>query len=118
MIFRISLVCLVLCIAWLSLTPKETLTIGNDKISHFIAYGTLMWNVGLLTYSNRRYFVVGIICSLCYGAMLEILQDFVPGRYSSVLDMIANAGGVVMGTFLTIVSYRFLRKLLGEKSFF
>lgn len=118
MIFRISLIIVALGIAWLSLTPRETITIGNDKISHFIAYGVLMWNVGLVTYANRKHFFIGILCSLCYGALMEFLQDFVPGRFMSIYDMFANAGGVLSGCLLTVISYRFLRNLLGEKGFF
>lgn len=118
MIFRISLIIVIIGIAWLSLTPKDTITVGNDKISHFIAYGCLMWNVGLLTFSKPKHFAIGILCCLAYGALMEFLQDFVPGRYMSLYDIFANAGGVLAGCLLTLISYRFLRKLLVGKAFF
>ena len=112
MILKISLIAIILGIAWLSLTPTDTITIGNDKISHFIAYGTLMFNVGLLSYENRNRFVLGILLSLIYGALIEVAQHFVPGRFMSGYDMLANAGGVATGTILTVVLYKPVRKLL------
>lgn len=112
MVLRISLVLLVLSIAYLSLTPKETLTIGNDKISHFIAYGALMWNIGLLYFERRSAFLTGITLALCYGALIEVAQHFVPGRFMSVNDMFANAGGVLAGVLLTWISFRPIHKLL------
>lgn len=118
MIFRISLILIALGIAWLSLTPKETITIGNDKISHFIAYGALMWNAGLVSQGKGKHFAISIVLCLCYGALMEVLQDFVPGRFMSIYDMLANAGGVLTGCLLALISYRFLRRVLGEKGFF
>jgi VanZ family protein len=118
MFFRICLVLVKIGIGWLSLTPRETITIGNDKISHFIAYGALMWNVGMVTFHTRKHFLIGLAGSLAYGALMEFLQDFVPGRFMSFNDMLANAGGVFTGCLLTLISYRFLRNLLGEKGFF
>lgn len=112
MVLRISLVLIVLGIAYLSLTPKETLTIGNDKISHFIAYGALMLNIGLLYFERRAAFVIGVALALSYGALIELAQHFVPGRFMSLYDLFANAGGVLTGVLLTWISYRPIRKLL------
>ena len=112
MILRISLVAIVLGIAYLSLTPLESITIGNDKISHFIAYGVLMSNVGLLTYHKTKSFLVGITLSLAYGALIEVAQYFVPGRFMSGYDMLANAGGVGFGVLVTLLFYKPVRKLL------
>ncbi len=112
MILRISLIVIVLGIAWLSLTPKETITIGNDKISHFIAYGVLMLNIGLLTYEHKKTFVWGALAAVVYGGLLEVGQHFVPGRMMSFYDLIANTGGVVCGVLLTIFLYTPLRNFL------
>lgn len=112
MILRITLVAIVLGIAYLSLTPSDSITIGNDKISHFIAYGVLMTNVGLLTYHKRTVFAVGIALSLLYGALIEVAQHFVPGRFMSGYDMLANAGGVGFGILITVLFYRPLTGLL------
>ena len=112
MILRISLIVIILGIAYLSLTPSDTITIGNDKISHFIAYGILMSNVGLLTYHKAKSFLLGIFLSLAYGALIEVGQHFVPGRFMSGLDMLANAAGVGFGVLVTLLVYTPLTKLL------
>lgn len=112
MVLRITLVLIVFGIAYLSLTPKETLTIGNDKISHFIAYGALMWNIGLLYFERRSAFIKGMALALCYGALIEVSQHFVPGRFMSLYDMFANAGGVLTGVLLTWMTYRPVHKVL------
>lgn len=112
MILRISLVLVVLGIAWLSLTPTETITIGNDKISHFIAYGILMVHIGLLTFPKIKSFLLGIALALMYGALIEIGQYFVPGRFMSGYDMLANAGGVLFGSVFTLLFHQPMTKLL------
>lgn len=109
---KISLVAIVLGIAYLSLTPLESITIGNDKISHFIAYGVLMSNVGILTYHKAQLFLAGVLLSLAYGALIEVAQHFVPGRFMSGYDMLANAGGVGFGILVTLLFYKPLSKLL------
>lgn len=112
MILRISLILVLLGIAYLSLTPSETIVVGNDKISHFIAYAVLMFNAGLLTYKTQRKFILAIAVCLVYGALIEVGQHFVPGRFMSGYDMIANASGVGIGTILTIVLYKPVIKIL------
>lgn len=112
MIVRISFIILLIAIAYLSLTPTDTLTIGNDKISHFIAYSTLMLNAGVLTYGHKNRFIIAIIFCLLYGAIMEIGQDYVPGRFMSIHDMYANGLGVVIGAVLSFFFARGIRHLL------
>jgi VanZ family protein len=106
---------IILAIAYLSLTPKETITIGNDKISHFIAYGTLMFNAGILTYPDRKKFVTAFLLCFAYGVLIEVGQHYVPGRHMSSLDVVANFSGAVIGAVLTLVLHkpadRILKKL-------
>lgn len=109
-VFRVSLVLVVLGIAYLSLTPLETITVGNDKISHFIAYAVLMSNVGMLTFDRTRNFILGIVLCLAYGSLIEIAQHFVPGRFMSLLDVGANGIGVLFGVLFTVFFYAPLRQ--------
>ena len=114
MLLKISLVFVVVGIAYLSLTPTETIVVGNDKISHFIAYSVLMVNVGLLTYFNRKKFIIGIILSILFGVVIEIIQHFVPGRVMSSGDVVANTLGVFIGVLFTIILHKtvpFLKKM-------
>jgi VanZ family protein len=47
-----------------------------------------------------------VIISLSFGLFDEVYQSFVPGRYSSLFDMILNASGI----FIAAVIYRLLLK--------
>ncbi len=112
MVLRITLILIVTGITYLSLTPTDTLTVGNDKLSHFIAYAVLMCNVGLLTYQNKLKFRWGILLSIIYGGVLEVIQQYVPGRYMSIYDLIANAIGVLIGAIVIRVFYNRLITIL------
>ncbi len=108
MILRMTLITVVAGIAYLSLTPTETITIGNDKISHFIAYGALSFNVGLLTYS-RKWFLPALLCCVIYGGLIEVGQYYVPGRFMSGYDILANTAGVVLGGVLSAILYGLIK---------
>jgi len=112
MILRIGLVLLLLAIAYLSLSPTTTISVGNDKVGHFIAYGVLMINVGLVTLPNMKSFRNGIIFAVCYGMMMEIGQLYVPGRSFSMFDMLANVSGVGIGIIISILFGKRILKTL------
>lgn len=112
MIVRITFVLLLIAIAYLSLTPTDTITVGNDKISHFLAYSTLMFVGGIMSFSSRKMFYKTILFCLFYGAAMEIGQHFVPGRFMSLYDMFANALGVIIGIVLTLIFYKLVIKIL------
>lgn len=92
------------------MTPTETLTVGNDKISHFIAYAVLMINCGIIYYSNLRVLLFAGILSVAYGMLMEIGQYFVPGRFMSIYDIFANTLGVIIGFILILVLRKTLKK--------
>ena len=108
--FRISLVLIIIGICYLSLTPTETIIVGNDKISHFIAYSILMTNIGLLTYEYKLQFKLGVIGAVLFGIVIEVIQHFVPGRYMSFYDVLANSAGVLIGVIFIILFYHRLNK--------
>lgn len=112
MILRITLFLILVVIAYLSLTPKETLTIGNDKISHFIAYAILMVNIGLIVYGKIKGMIIGVSLALIYGALMEVGQHFVPGRFMSIMDILANSLGVLFGVIVTLVFGKYIIQLL------
>ena len=73
-----------------------------DKILHFIVFGIL----GILTARGLRnaktrivkenYFSLTLLICIIYGASDEIHQYFVPGRYASWADWIADGLGVII----------------------
>ena len=110
-VLKFILIIVVVAIAYLSLTPTDVITIGNDKISHFIAYSVLMANVGLLTFRNKRLLIIGIIASVLFGVLIEIIQHFVPGRFMSFYDVLANTAGVGIGVLFTLLFANQLNKV-------
>jgi VanZ family protein len=75
---------------------------GGDKLAH----GGLYFMLGLsLAWGKRRIGagVPGLLLLLMgvgYGALDEWHQSFVPGRYSSVGDWVADSAGVMLGLVL------------------
>jgi VanZ family protein len=77
-----------------------------DKILHFFAFGFL----GILVYRSlynasrpafRSYALrYSMIITIVYGAIDEIHQYFVPGRFMSMTDWIADALGAIVCIFL------------------
>lgn len=112
MILRLALVAIIIGIGYLSLTPTGGVTLGNDKISHFLAYTVLMLNIGLIWYTNRKRLMNGIIFALSYGALIEVVQHFVPGRVMSINDIYANAIGVLLGLLITVFFYKRIHRFL------
>ena len=112
MILRVSLVLVLAAIAYLSLTPTTSISVGNDKVGHFIAYSALMTNMGLVTLTKMKSFRIGIVFSICYGMLMEIGQHFVPGRTFSMLDMVANVSGVLIGVTISLLFGKQILKLL------
>lgn len=112
MILRISLVLLLAAIAYLSLSPTTEISVGNDKVGHFIAYTVLMINVALVTLPKMKAFRSGIIFTICYGMLMEIGQLFAVGRTFSMYDMLANVIGVGIGVVFSMLFGKWVLKIL------
>jgi VanZ family protein len=97
---RVALICALLAVTYLSLAPSvPNAPAGNDKLAHALAYCCLALLLLLaLEYppslTARALLVFAAIVT--YGALIEIVQRFT-GREFELLDMVANAGGAVVG---------------------
>jgi VanZ family protein len=83
-------------IVWLSLMPqppKVDLEQG-DKLGHFAAYGLLMF-VFCLIYGQRATRLAYATGFIAMGVVLEFLQGMTDYRTFDLLDMLANATGVL-----------------------
>ncbi|MEQ9064028.1 MAG: VanZ family protein [Vicingaceae bacterium] len=101
---------MIFAIAFLSLLPGDRLPDSplkyTDIAVHVIMYGTL--TIVILLERHRQYpitsprsLIVPVLLVSVYGLSIEILQEsFIPGRYGSVSDGIANAFGSAIGAFL------------------
>lgn len=73
--------------------PKLDLEQG-DKLGHFAAYGLLMF-VFCLIYSQRATRLAYATGFIAMGVALEFLQGMTDYRTFDLLDMLANATGVL-----------------------
>jgi len=76
---------------------EQEATSQIDKFNHFIAYGTLMLWFSQLYREKARYLIVWGLIVL--GIAIEFIQP-ITGREFSILDMIANTLGVLLGLFV------------------
>lgn len=70
----------------------------NDKFMHFFAYAILTLWLYLL-FSSKNIFLKSILILFIYGLFIELLQDFIPNRHFSIMDIIANS----LGIFISIM---------------
>jgi len=83
-------------ILWLSLLespPQVPSWLGWDKLEHAAAYGLLTWLLGaaLMFRSARRRWLAAVVCSGCYGLLVEVLQGWLTAhRDASLADALAN----------------------------
>jgi len=113
---KISLICVIIGIGYLSLFPRQTNEVNlpiNDKIGHGIAYCILIINAGLIV-KKKLWIKLGISAFL-YSLLLEGLQYFVPGRSSEIYDLIANSIGIIVGFLILSKSHGWLlNKILNK----
>lgn len=76
----------------------------NDKFKHMLAFAYLA--AGLSLFWSWSWQKVSILL-LIYGVVIELVQSFVPGRYASAWDVLADCVGIALG----ILSARMLGAL-------
>ena len=89
-------------VCYLSLSPDVATPFHfrwADKVYHSIAY---LWLSFLPFLAIRRIpmAIGGVSFIMLLGLGLELAQNFVPGRFFSVGDMVANSLGVGLGVLL------------------
>ena len=81
-----------------------------DKVSHILEYavlGILLMRSALFKQEyNLRLFVTLSCIGILYGLFDEIHQAFVPNRFSSAWDVLADAVGVMLGLLLYRLWYK------------
>ena len=85
----------------------------NDKLYHLGAYTVLAFFINLtLIYQRKSKFlfeksaIATIIISSVYGALDEIHQVYVPGRFAELLDWSADAIGACLGVLIVYLLIR------------
>lgn len=69
---------------------------GEDKVSHFVAYGVMMlWWSQILIRSRDRLIIAAAFVTM--GVLIEFVQGWTGWRTFEAADMIADAIGVALG---------------------
>ncbi|HSG29696.1 MAG TPA: VanZ family protein, partial [Candidatus Krumholzibacterium sp.] len=91
------------------LTPGDIkLPHGTDKVVHFTEYAILaMLFYRGLSYGSARFkwglFFLTIGTAAGLGGLDELYQSYVPGRDSSLMDLMADFAGIAGGSLVTIL---------------
>lgn len=84
-------------IEYLALTPQHIELVEGfwDKQNHFIAFFVLYI---LLSLAYKYFSVQKKIALLVFvGVQIEVMQYFIPGRFFSTLDIVADSIGIAIG---------------------
>lgn len=84
-------------IEYLALTPQHIEVIEGfwDKQNHFIAFFVLYI---LLSAAYKHFSLQKKITLLVFvGVQIEVMQYFIPGRFFSLLDILADSIGIAIG---------------------
>lgn len=106
--------CVIFLLSSLSKQPEElSFLFDYDKLLHAVEYyilGYLLMRVVTTsprTAVARRSIITTIIIGFAYGISDEWHQSFVPGRYSSVIDVFFDGFGVVIAALsFEIIRYK------------
>lgn len=112
MIPKIALVVVIAGITYLSLTPTNSVDLGNDKVGHFVAYSVLTMNLGIIVHPVRKKILLAGLFAFIYGGLMEFGQYFVPGRVVSFYDLLANATGVLIGLAIILTAGNWIHNVL------
>jgi len=79
-----------------------------QKLLHIAVYASLAF---LLAWSLENVdprplrLAIALVLAVCLGAGLEWYQTIVPGRFGTVLDVLLNAGGALLGLLLAMIFF-------------
>lgn len=96
-IVKLFFYCALAGIEYLALTPQHIQIIESfwDKQNHFLAFFVLYI---LLTYAYTTVSVSKkVVLLILMGFQIEVMQYFIPGRFFSLLDIVADTIGIAIG---------------------
>ena len=100
--WRLLLVVVLLAVSYLAVTPAppRQANLGWDKLNHFAAF----FVIGVLACraypGNLNRMATILLALLTYGAAIEIIQIYVPGRSAEWFDLLADGVGSLCGALL------------------
>lgn len=90
-----------IAITYLAIRPSNIVLVdqANDKLKHMLAFASLA--AGLCLFWEWPWRKVGGLL-LLYGIGIEVVQYFIPRRYASVWDVVADCVGIGFGSLAAI----------------
>ena len=101
-VWRMLLLVLIVAVGYLALTPlpPPVIDLGWDKLNHMVAFGALGFSASLGCPASRRVRLLLFIMLFAYGGLIEVLQQFVPGRTCEWADLFADSVGIALGAVM------------------
>jgi VanZ family protein len=112
--YRLPVIAYGILIFWQSSFPpvySEPFFPHDDKVLHFICYAVLGILVFRLldaefTWSPVRTGIIAVLLTFAYGISDEIHQLFVPERFASIGDALANLAGAMAGVVFYMIVFK------------
>ncbi|PHS13242.1 MAG: hypothetical protein COA78_07375 [Blastopirellula sp.] len=83
-----------------------------DKIVHFTMYACLATGLLLILWTRTtvslKTCLAVFLCLACYGAVDELTQSFIPGRYADLYDWYADCIGTIVGISFSLGAFKIL----------
>ncbi|MBL8314343.1 MAG: VanZ family protein [Rubrivivax sp.] len=86
-------------LAFMPAQPQPDAAPHLDKLEHVVAFAALSFVARLGGDSRSPALRVGLAL-LAYGLLIEVVQSWLPSRHADVLDLAADAAGIVLGLLL------------------
>ena len=95
--FRVLLVIALVVCTYLATTRRHFTLVEHfsDKIRHALAFSTLAL-LADFSFPQSRFQAGKIAGLLGYGMLIEVIQYFLPYRSAEVLDVVADAAGLLV----------------------
>lgn len=99
--FRLMLIVSMLLITFLTTMklPHPVMTVINDKLGHILAFFCLAFVLDF-SFPESSFDLLKILPLLAYGLIIEVVQYHLPYRTFSLLDLLADSGGIVIYVFI------------------
>ena len=99
---------LIVAVSYLALTPKPpaNFDFGWDKLNHLLAFMTLAFCASLGSSASRGTRLLWLCALLAFGGLIEVLQQFVPGRSPEWGDLLADSIGIASGAVVAALVLR------------
>ncbi len=101
--------CLLLIYTYLGLTPhpENTVPMFNDLLMHFAGYTVAAISISFARPAWPLWQRAALL--IAYSIAIEIAQHFNPPRTFSNMDILANAGGVILGLLIVSLLEKYVK---------